>query len=77
VKSTPARMLHQGQLVVERYAVSKVSAEPFRIPQNTVSVELVNQMPKLPIKKVPPPTAIELRTNPQESTTRQQIYASV
>jgi hypothetical protein len=44
MRSTPARMLHQGQLVVERYAVSKVSAEPFRIPHNTVSVELVNQM---------------------------------
>jgi hypothetical protein len=37
-------MLHNGQLIVDRYSVSKITAEPFRLPHNTVSVELVNQM---------------------------------
>jgi hypothetical protein len=37
-------MLHNGQLIVDRFAVHKVVAEPFRLPHNTVSVELVNQM---------------------------------
>jgi hypothetical protein len=44
VRSTPARMLHNGQLIVDRYAVNKITAEPYRLPHNTVSVELVNQM---------------------------------
>ena len=44
MRSTPARMLHNGQLIVDRYQVNKITAEPFRIPQNTVSVELANQM---------------------------------
>ena len=37
-------MLHNGQLIVDRYGVSKITAEPFRLPHNTVSVELVNQL---------------------------------
>jgi len=37
-------MLHNGQLIVDRYSVSKVSTEPFRLPHNTVSVELTNQL---------------------------------
>jgi len=44
MRSTPARMLHNVQLIVDRYSVSKITAEPFRLPHNTVSVELVNQM---------------------------------
>jgi hypothetical protein len=44
MRSTPARMLHNGQLVVDRHSVSKITAEPFRLPHNTVSVELVNQL---------------------------------
>jgi hypothetical protein len=44
VRSTPARALHNGQLIVDRYAVNKITAEPFRLPHNTASVELVNQM---------------------------------
>jgi hypothetical protein len=44
VKSTPARALREGQLIVDRYSVSKITAEPFRLPHNTVSLELVNQM---------------------------------
>jgi hypothetical protein len=44
MRSTPARMLHNGQLIVDRYSVSKIKAEPFRLPHNTVSVELINQM---------------------------------
>jgi hypothetical protein len=44
MRSTPARTLRQDQLLVDRYAVSKITAEPFRLPHNTVSVELVNQM---------------------------------
>jgi hypothetical protein len=44
MRSTPARMLHNGQLIVDRYSVSKITAEPFRLPHNTVSVELINQM---------------------------------
>jgi hypothetical protein len=44
VRSTPARMLHNGQLIVDRHSVHRIAAEPFRLPHNTVSVELVNQM---------------------------------
>jgi hypothetical protein len=44
MRSTPARMLHNGQLIVDRHSVSKITAEPFRLPHNTVSVELVNQL---------------------------------
>jgi hypothetical protein len=44
VRSTPARMLHNGQLIVDRHSVHRIAAEPFRLPHTTVSVELVNQM---------------------------------
>jgi hypothetical protein len=37
-------MLHNGQLIVDRYSVSKITAEPDRLRHNTVSVELVNQL---------------------------------
>ena len=37
-------MLHNGQLIVDRYSVSKITAEPFRLPHNTVSVELTKQL---------------------------------
>jgi hypothetical protein len=44
MKSTPARMLHQDQLLVDRYAVNKINKVEFPLPQNTVAVELTNQM---------------------------------
>lgn len=37
-------MLHNGQLIIDRYSVNKITAEPFRLPHNTVSGELINQM---------------------------------
>jgi hypothetical protein len=44
VRSTPARALRHGQLIVDRYSVSKITAEPYRLPHNTVSVELTDQI---------------------------------
>jgi hypothetical protein len=38
MRSTPARALHTGQLVVERFAVHKIDKLDY-IPQNTVIVE--------------------------------------
>jgi hypothetical protein len=37
-------MLHQDQLLVERYAVHKISKVEFPLPLNTVTVHLTNQM---------------------------------
>jgi hypothetical protein len=40
-----ARMLHQDQLLVDRYAVSKITKVEHPLPLNTVTVHLTNQMP--------------------------------
>jgi hypothetical protein len=42
MRSTHACMLH-GQLLVDRSAVSRITAEPHRVPHNTVSVVLINR----------------------------------
>jgi hypothetical protein len=44
VRSTPARMLREGQLVVERHAVSKITKVDHAIPHNTVIAEVTNQV---------------------------------
>jgi hypothetical protein len=44
VRSTPARLLHQDQLLVERYAVQKINKVQYPLPQNTVTLELTNQI---------------------------------
>ena len=43
MRSTHARMLHNGQLLVDRSAVSRITAEPHRVPHNTASVVLINR----------------------------------
>jgi hypothetical protein len=44
VKSTPARMLHQDQLLVQRHAVHKINKVEYPLPENTVTAELTNQI---------------------------------
>jgi len=44
VRSTPARQLRQDQLLVDRYAVHKINKVEYPLPQNTVTVELTNQL---------------------------------
>ena len=44
MRSTPARLLRQDQLLVERYAVSKITKVEHPLPLNTVTVHLANQM---------------------------------
>jgi hypothetical protein len=44
VKSTPARSLRQDQLLVDRYAAHKINKVEYPLPQNTVTVELTNQL---------------------------------
>jgi hypothetical protein len=44
VRSTPARTLRKDQLLVERHAVHKITKVEYPLPQNTVTVELANQM---------------------------------
>ena len=44
MRSTPARMLHQDQLLVERHAVSKITKVDHVIPHNTVIAEVTNQV---------------------------------
>ena len=44
MRSTPARMLHQDQLLVERDAVSKITKVDHAIPHNTVIAEVTNQV---------------------------------
>jgi hypothetical protein len=44
VRSTPARQLRQDQLLVDRYAVHKINKVEHPLPQNTVTVELTNQL---------------------------------
>jgi hypothetical protein len=43
VRSTPARALREGQLVVDRYAVSKIGKIDY-LPLNTITVQLINQL---------------------------------
>jgi len=44
MRSTPARLLRQDQLLVERYAVHKINKVEYPQRQNTVTVELTNQV---------------------------------
>jgi hypothetical protein len=44
MRPTPARMLHQDQLLVDRYAVHKINKVEYPLPQNIVAVQLSNQM---------------------------------
>jgi hypothetical protein len=44
VRSTPARMLRQDQLLVDRYPVHKITKVEYPLPQNLVTVQLSNQM---------------------------------
>jgi hypothetical protein len=44
VKSTPARMLRQDQLLVDRYDVHKITKVEYPLPQNIVTVHLKDQM---------------------------------
>jgi hypothetical protein len=44
MRSTPARMLRRDQLFVERDAVHKINKVEYPLPQNTVSVELTDQV---------------------------------
>jgi hypothetical protein len=46
MKSTPARMLRNGQLIIDAdgSSVHKIISEPNHLPENTVSVQLRNQI---------------------------------
>jgi hypothetical protein len=44
VRSTPARMLRQDQLLVERFGVHKITKVDFPLPQNTVTVDMTHQI---------------------------------
>jgi hypothetical protein len=44
VRSTPARLLRQDQLVVERFGVHKIRVVEHAIPHNTVTVRMTHQM---------------------------------
>jgi hypothetical protein len=44
MRSTPARQLHQDQLLVERDAVSKITKVDHAIPHNTVIADVTNQV---------------------------------
>ena len=44
MRSTPARMLHNGQLIIGRTGVSKINAVEFPLPQNTVTISVTDQM---------------------------------
>jgi hypothetical protein len=44
MRSTPARLLHQDQLVVERFGVHKIREVEHAIPHNTVAVRMTHQM---------------------------------
>jgi hypothetical protein len=44
VRSTPARLLHQDQLLVERFGVFKINKVDYPIPQNTVTVDMAHQI---------------------------------
>ena len=49
MRSTPARLLRQDQLLVERYGVNKITEVDHAIPHNTVTVEHDNQMTGAPV----------------------------
>jgi hypothetical protein len=44
MRSTPARLLHQDQLLVERFGVHKIREVEHAIPHNTVTVRMTHQM---------------------------------
>jgi hypothetical protein len=44
VRSTPARALRPDQLLVDRHSVNKINSVAYPLPQNTVTVELTNQL---------------------------------
>jgi hypothetical protein len=44
LRSTPARLLHPDQLVVERFGVHKIRQVEHAIPHNTVTVRMTHQM---------------------------------
>ena len=44
MRSTPARLLRQDQLVVERFGVHKIRVVEHAIPHNTVTVRMIHQM---------------------------------
>jgi hypothetical protein len=44
MRSTPARMLRQDQLLVDRYDVHKITKVEYPLPQNIVTVHLKDQM---------------------------------
>src|SRR5829696_9305846 len=44
MRSTPARVLHNGQLIVDRYAVNKITKVDHAIQHNTVIAEVTNQV---------------------------------
>ena len=44
MRSTPARLLHQDQLVVERFGVHKIREVEHALPHNTVTVRMTHQM---------------------------------
>jgi hypothetical protein len=44
MRSTPARVLHQDQLLIERHAVPKITKVGHAIPHNTVIIEVTNQI---------------------------------
>ena len=45
MRSAPARMLRQNDLLVERAAVSKINKVDYSIPLNVVTVDLSDQIP--------------------------------
>jgi hypothetical protein len=44
MRSTPARLLQQDQLLVERFGVHKINKVDHAIPHNTVVVDMTNQL---------------------------------
>jgi hypothetical protein len=48
MRSTPARLLHQDQLLVERFGVHKITKIEYPLPQNTVTVNMTHQMTGAP-----------------------------
>ena len=44
MRSTPARLLRQDQLLVERFGVHKITEVDHAIPHNTVTVNMTHQM---------------------------------
>lgn len=44
MRSTPARALREGQLLVEGHSVSKINSVQFPLPHNTVTIEVADQI---------------------------------